>query len=116
MLLVRMKLRAPAEGLAVHPIVEVPAVSGAVAEAEETLLEAPTSHGGKHTVSILSFLGNDIDDRVDRVRSPDGPARPANHLDSLHILQQRVLDLPVHSGKQRGVHAASVNEHKDGPG
>jgi len=105
-----MKLRPSAERLAINAIVEVLAVSAAITQAEETLIEAATSSGCKHAVSFAGLLGDDVDHRVDRVRSPDGSSGSTNHFDTLNILKQRILDFPVHSGKQGSVNTAPVYE------
>ena len=86
-LLVRMKLRTSAEGLAVNAIVEALSVSAAVAEAEETLIETSASRSCKHAVSLAGFSGDDINHRIDRVRSPDRSTRSANNFNSLNIFK-----------------------------
>lgn len=66
-------------------------------------------------VRLASVLGDDVDYAIDRVRSPDGSTRSANHLYPVDIGQHRVLHLPVGSGQQRRVNRTAVDEHQHRP-
>ncbi len=51
--------------------------------------------GGESALGIGGALGDDIDDAVDGVRSPDGAAGAADDLDAVDVVEQDVLDVPV---------------------
>jgi len=51
-------------------------------------------------MSVFRVPGNDVDDAVHCIRAPDRAAGTANYFDSINILKQCVLDLPIDAGKK----------------
>ena len=76
-----------------------------------SLLVAETSVD-QRILGVRRVAGDDVDDAVDRVGAPQRGARPADHLDLLHIVQHQILDLPEHPREHRIVHAAAVDQHQ----
>ena len=102
----------PREALAVHAIGDVLAVAAAIAEIRKTLLLVPATRRRQDALRVSGILGDDVDDAVDRVRPPDCAARPADHLDAVDVIHDRVLHFPVRAGQERGVNGAPVDEHQ----
>ena len=84
----------------------------AVAGTRESLLLVSIPRRDESALCVLRVLGNDVDHAVHRVGAPHGRARTADHLDTLDIFEHRVLKLPVDSGEERCVDAASVDQHE----
>ena len=95
---VGMKFRRPVEGLTVNPIREVLSARAAVSAFAEALLHVAATTRNQSTLGILAVLGNDVDDSIYRVRSPDRASRATDHLDAVNVLDQRVLRFPIHAG------------------
>src|SRR6266436_2266651 len=98
---VGMELRTPDEAFAIHPVVEAPAVLASPAKFSDPLIDIPATQGREHSVSIFRAFGDDVYDSIDGVRAPDRSAGASNHLNSLDVFKQGVLDLPIHAGKER---------------
>src|SRR5260370_713121 len=102
-----MKLRAPGEGLSIYTVVKTLAVASAVPEIGKALIEISAAGGHQRSMGLLGSFGDDIDDTVDSICSPDGAARASNDFDPFDILKQCVLDLPIDAGEQnQGRHDA----------
>src|SRR5216683_422971 len=63
-------------------------------------------------MSILGVFGDDVDDGIDGICSPDGSARASDDFDPFNILEQCVLDLPINTGEQRRINAPAVDYHE----
>ena len=61
---------------------------------------------------VLRALGGDADDAVHRIGPVERPARPADHLDLLDVLEQRLVKLPEHAVGERRVDRAAVDQHQ----
>jgi len=109
-----MKLGGAAERQTINAIIETVSVTSSVTELADTLIDIPAANGRKSAVSVLGALGDDVDDAVDSVCAPDRATGAANYLDSLDVLQQHVLELPIDAGKQRCIDAPAINQHQDG--
>src|SRR5258707_4820213 len=107
-----MKLRAPGEGLSIYTVVKTLAVASAVPEIGKALIEISAAGGHQRSMGLLGSFGDDIDDTVDSICSPDGAARASNDFDPFDILKQCVLDLPIDAGEQRRVNAPTVDKHE----
>ena len=55
--------------------------------------------------------GDDVDDAIDGIGSPQRRTRTADHLDTLDILQHQILLAPEDSGEQRRVQTPAVDQH-----
>src|SRR5260370_40829878 len=106
---VRVKLGASNEGLSVDAVIKAFIVPGSIAEMGEALVEISATGGDESSMSILGVFGNDIDNCVDGICSPDGSARASDDFDPFNILEQCVLDLPINTREQRRVNAPAVN-------
>src|SRR5216684_271294 len=109
---VRMKLAASNEGFSVDAVIEIFIVPASIAEMAEALVEVSTTGGDESSMSIFSALGDDIDDGINRIRSPDGSARASDDFDAFNILQQGVLNLPINPREQRRVDAPAVDKYE----
>jgi hypothetical protein len=70
--------------------------------------------GGKVAArSLVRILGDDVDDAIHSVRSPDGSTRTADYLDAIDVSQSYVLRIPVHSGKGGDVNRAAIHQDKE---
>jgi hypothetical protein len=69
-----------------------------------------TAHEG--ALRVGGPLGDDVDDAVHGVRSPQCARGAANDLYSVEVRQRHVLRFPEHASEQLRVHAASVNHHQ----
>src|SRR5260370_3273573 len=111
-----MKLGAPGETLPVYTVVKTFAVAGTVAEIDKALIDISSAGGYQRSMGLLSSFGDDIDYRVDGIRSPDGTAGASDDFDPIDILKHCVLDLPINACEQRRVNAPAVrkDEHRSG--
>src|SRR5260370_2138761 len=91
-----MKLRASGETLPVYAVVKTLAVASTVLEIEKALIDISSARGYQRSVGFLSSFGDDIDYRVDGIRSPDGTAGASDDFDPVDILKQSVLHFPIH--------------------
>src|SRR4030088_1163421 len=114
--MIGMKLGTSGEGFAVDPVFEVPSVPRSIARFPSALIDVPSSRGYERSFRLPGVFGNDVDDSVDGVRSPDRPARSANDFNPVDVFEQRVLNFPVHAGEKWRVHAAAVDEYEHRPG
>src|ERR1700731_263957 len=113
---VGMKLGTANEGLSVDTVIKAFIVPGSIAKMGEALVEVATAGGDESSMSIFSAFGDDIDDSVYGVCSPDGSTWAPNDFDPLNILEQCVLDLPIDTCEQRRVNAPAVDKHQYRPG
>src|SRR5260370_18184384 len=108
LLVIRMKLRAPRESLPVYTVVKTLAVARTVPEIDEALIDISAAGGCQHSMGLLSPFGDDIDHRVDGIRSPDGTAGASNDFDPVDIFKQWVLDLPLTAREQSLLNAPAA--------
>ena len=104
---------AAGEAFGVDAVIEVLAVAAAVAEVDEALLLVAAAGGTSVPVGLLRGLGDDVDDAVDGVRSPDGAAGSADDFDAIDVFEQGVLHFPVGAGEQRACRRCG---RRSGPG
>lgn len=107
-----MKLWAAGETSTVDPITEAVA-SGAVSPVELGLFHIPACGGQQHAARVLGLLGDDVDDAVYGIGSPDGSSRTTYYFDPVDVFQHEVLNFPVNSREQRRVHGSTVDENTD---
>jgi hypothetical protein len=111
-----MVLGAAIVGFAVETIGEAVAVASTVAGAQKTFFDVSASSRNQKPLRILAILGDNVDHAVHGVRSPNSPARAANHFNAVDILHHRVLHFPVGPGQQGAVDAAAIDQDKHGAG
>src|SRR2546423_3092261 len=109
-----MKLGSAGERLAVDTVIEVLAIPGPVAEIQQTVFDRSPSAGNEHSFRIFGVLGDDVDRSVDGIRSPNGAARSADGFDAFDVLEHGVLNLPINTGEERRINAATIDQHKYG--
>ena len=56
------------------------------------------------------MLGDEVDRGEKRADPMRRVARPANHLDPVNILHDRILHLPINAGKQRIIKGAAIQQ------
>ena len=61
----------------------------------EELIAATNTH--QSTLGILGLFGDDVDDAVHRIGTPQCATRAADNLDAIHIFQKRILHIPEHT-------------------
>ena len=105
---------AAGETHAVDAIVEAVAVAAAVTGIDEALLFVSSARGNQRSVGLFGVLGNDVDDAIHRIRSPDRTARPADHLDPVDVLHHGVLNVPIRPVEKGRINGAAVDQHQYG--
>src|ERR1700716_1139574 len=113
--MIGMKLGTSGEAFAVDPVVEVRSIPRSIARFPSALIDVPGSRGYERSFRLPGVLGNDVDDSVDGVRSPDCPARSANNFNPVDVFEQRVLNFPVDTGEKWRVHAAAGDRYDPRP-
>src|SRR5205807_1718804 len=86
LLVIGMKLRASGETLPVYTVVKTLAVASTVPRIEKALIDISSAGGCQRSMGLLSSFGDDIDYRVDGIRSPDGTAGASDDFDPVDIL------------------------------
>src|SRR5882762_5675035 len=94
----------------IDAVIETASTAPAPANPSRTLIGRSAPRGSELSVSIFGALGNNVDDAIDCIRSPDRASGPANHLDPFDIFKKQVLYVPRHPGIQRSVDAAAIDQ------
>jgi hypothetical protein len=120
LLVIGMVFGACVDALSVDPVIEAVVFSSSTAaptlpEIQKALIHRATTCRDKSPSGVFGVPGDDIDHAVDGVRSPDGAARPANDFDTVDILEQRVLHLPIDTVKERVVNTSAIDQHQQVP-
>jgi hypothetical protein len=58
-------------------------------------------------------LGDDVDDAVYSVCTPDGATGTAYDLDAVDVVEQDVLNIPIDALEEFRVYTSAVDEHQD---
>ena len=82
-----------------------------VAGAKSNFLSASTDRK-QEPLGILGAFGKDANDAIDGICAPQSSARSADDFDPVNIFQERILHVPEHAGKQRGIYDAAINHHQ----
>src|SRR6476659_6471663 len=85
----------------------------AVTDSAESALLSTGAAADQETLSSCSRSGCDVDHTVDGVCAPERSTRSANDFDAVDIFQRQILNVPIHTGEERGVNTAAVDEHKE---
>src|SRR6266568_3791303 len=83
-----------------------------VAYGAEAVLLGATATREQESLRVLGVLRNDIDDAVDGVGAPQRGPGSADDLDPVDVLKGDLLHIPEHTGEQRGVDGATIDEHQ----
>jgi hypothetical protein len=103
-----MKLVAADKTFPINPIIKNFSVCSSEARFCNSLICRPSAHRRQFSVGIFRILRNDIDDAIYCVGSPYSSTRTSNDFDSVYVFKQRVLNLPIDTGKERGINAAPI--------
>src|SRR2546430_10448939 len=95
-----MKLGTPGEGFSINPVIKVVAVPSSVPEINESLIEISASGRYQRPIRLFRAPGDDVDDSIDSVCSPDRAAGSSDDFNPFNVLKQRVFDLPVNAGER----------------
>ena len=107
-------LRTARETHAINAITEAVAIAAPIAEIEKALLFVSAAGRRQESPGVFGVLGDDIDYTVHRVRTPNGAARSADHLNAVDIVHVGVLNVPVGAGEKWRVNRAAVNQDQNG--
>src|SRR5579871_755858 len=107
--IIRMKHGGAIETLRIGAVVNIAAAT-ALSHGDRSLLNITASGRGQSPLSVRSLAGNDVNDAVHGVRSPNGPAGAANHFDPVDVFHHRVLHFPVGPRQQGGVDSAAIDQ------
>src|SRR6266436_1928106 len=72
---------------------------GSVTDAAGSSLFRSASSCNNRGLRGCSRFGDDVDDAINRIGSPQRCSRTANHFNPVQIFKHHVLDIPVHAGK-----------------
>lgn len=72
-------------------------------------LGAEAAPGGS-ALGLVGRVGDDIDDAIDGIGTPQGATRPADDLDAVDVVEEQILILPEDAGEEGIVHDAAVDE------
>src|ERR1700724_2963299 len=100
-----MKLGAANEGFSVDTIIKTRIVPASIAKIGGALVEISAAGRNQRSMSIFGAFGDDIDDGINGISSPNGSTRAPNDFDPLNILGQCVLDLQIAPCEQGRVNA-----------
>src|SRR5579863_375042 len=100
------------EAQAVHAIVEGLTSSAPVLSGTGTLVNIAPPQRYHRPACIPTVLGDDIDDPVDGIRSPNRAAWPSDYLNAFDVVEWSSLSLPIDAREQRRVNTPSVNQNE----
>jgi hypothetical protein len=99
------------EVLGVEAPSQILADAAAVLHAGAAALRANLQVDGP-ALSLFGGAGDDVDHPVDRIGAPQGGAGTADHLDTLDVLGQDVLHVPVDALEQGRIDRAAIDQHQ----
>src|SRR5712672_4419380 len=101
----------PVRIFSVSPIRSV-ADLASVADAAGASLFSSRSCGHNRGLRIFGLLADNVANAIYSIGAPQHRAWSTDHFNSVDILEQYVLDIPIHAGKQRRIHASAVDQHQ----
>src|SRR5437773_4998124 len=105
--------RVTIEPSAVDARANVRAQRCSVAYGAEAVLLGATATREQESLRLLGVLRNDVDDTVDGVGAPQRGPGSADDLDPVDVLKGDLLHIPEHTGEQRRVDGASIDQHQE---
>ena len=89
------------------------AVAGCLADAGVNVSGslAAARNGYRAACLAARVLADDVDDAVDRIRTPHDATRTANDFDAFDVFQRDWVEFPQHPGKERVIDAAAINQY-----
>src|SRR5207244_659064 len=98
----------------VNAITRIGAAASAAACGCDAKVVRTTSVEKHHGIlRLMRTLGNDVDNPVNSIGSPERRTRSPNHLNTRDILQDEVLNLPEHPRENRRIHRATIDHYKE---
>src|SRR5258708_32708683 len=79
------------------PILRASTDFPAIPQRAELLRLRSSAARHQRAVCVLSLLAADDDDAIHRIRAPYCSSRPADHFNSVNLLQGHILRVPIHS-------------------
>src|SRR6202044_2340692 len=95
-----------------HAVVHLIAGLAAVLSGRQRVLLVAATHLRPGALCIRGALGDDVDDSVDRVGSPERRAGTSDHLDPVDVLHEVVLYVPEHTGEERRINASPIAQYE----
>src|SRR5262249_62002064 len=92
----------PGEAFAGEAIAEA-VRAAAVSPGEAGLLDIAAAGRHVRAVGLAGVSGDDVDDPIDGIGTPNRAARAADDLGAVDIVDHHVLHVPIHTRKERGV-------------
>src|ERR1700733_6219240 len=92
-----------------NAVVEFLCRIAAVLNGAKLLFSVAAACHNETAASSRSLFRDDVYDAVEGIGSPDCPARTADHLDPIDVLQRHVQCVPVNSSEKRRVNGASID-------
>src|ERR1700722_12328543 len=80
-----------------------------VLSSTKSLFSIAAARNNKTSVSARGAFCDDVNDSVNRISSPDCPARTADYLNAVDVLQRHVQRVPVNSPEKWTVHSSAVD-------
>ena len=96
-----------------HTVVEILINDVTMAKLSDCFVLVTAACGNQRPLSFLGRLRDNIHNAVNGVCAPDSRSRASNDFDALNILQDHVLDFPVHTSKEWCVDAASIDQYEE---
>src|ERR1019366_8118037 len=78
-----------------------------------TVPDIAGSAGDLAALGVFGAPGDDVDDAVDGVGSPDGGAGAPNDFNPLDAVERDVLGIPKDAGKDWGVNRAAIEQDEE---
>ncbi len=101
------------ESFDIEAIVQSRSVVAAVTKVSKALLLVASAGRCQNAVRVTGIFGDDINDAVHRIRTPNGAAGTADHFDPVDVVHVGVLHFPVGAGKECRVNGTPINQHKN---
>jgi len=80
-----------------------------ITQSSGALFMVPRIGRQESTLGVAGLLGNDVDDAVYGICSPNSRSGTADDLDSFDVGQKKILCVPVHPREHWGVDGASID-------
>src|SRR2546425_358713 len=81
-----------------------------ITDAARAAFFRPRTCGHDGRLRVFGLLADDVDYAIYCISSPQCSARAPDHFDPIDILEHHILNIPVHTGKQRRIHTSTVDE------
>src|SRR5580700_2894310 len=83
----------------------------AVLHGSESFCLGATTGGYQATLGLCCALRNNVDHAIHCICAPHCPARTADHLDLLDVLQRHVHRVPISPAEKRGIDGSAIHQN-----